>query len=59
MKTINPLLTRELVTLGYEGENEYKRVAFDISDWIRTEGAGGDVLLFFYARTKRYRTPAK
>ncbi|MEE0175828.1 MAG: hypothetical protein U0H79_08615 [Eubacterium sp.] len=47
MKTINPLLTRELVTLGYQGENEYKRVVFDISDWIRTEGAGGDVLLFF------------
>ena len=47
MKTINPLLTREMVTLGYQGENEYKRVAFDISDWIRTEGAGGDVLLFF------------
>lgn len=47
MKTINPLLTREMVTLGYQGENEYKRVAFDISDWIRTEGAGGDVILFF------------
>ena len=47
MKTINPLLTREMVTLGHQGENEYKRVVFDISDWIRTEGSGGDVILFF------------